>query len=232
MSPGQQSAGAREAPSTDDQMSPAQQTAGAREAPSTGATLLRNARGSRWNRSCWRPHNRVRWRASNDVQLRERTPARRTDRHRADSRRAGLRTDRAGSRRASPSGPVAQLLADLGVTKTHSRPHVSNDNPLLRICLQDARVPPGFPRVLRLHRGRARLLRRLLRLVQRRALRDHLRDIADDHSTRFRRAAPDQPPYERRARFPSVSMFATVRVEPSLLATSPVRMLLDLRDAA
>lgn len=25
--------------------------------------------------------------------------------------------------------PVAFLLADLGVTKTHSRPHVSNDNP-------------------------------------------------------------------------------------------------------
>ncbi|MEY4194133.1 MAG: hypothetical protein RLZZ226_501, partial [Pseudomonadota bacterium] len=24
---------------------------------------------------------------------------------------------------------VEQLLADLGVTKTHSRPHVSNDNP-------------------------------------------------------------------------------------------------------
>ena len=27
------------------------------------------------------------------------------------------------------SKPVAMLLADLGVTKTHSRPHVSNDNP-------------------------------------------------------------------------------------------------------
>jgi putative transposase len=27
------------------------------------------------------------------------------------------------------SKPVALLLADLGVTKTHSRPHVSNDNP-------------------------------------------------------------------------------------------------------
>jgi len=25
--------------------------------------------------------------------------------------------------------PVAMLLADLGVTKTHGRPHVSNDNP-------------------------------------------------------------------------------------------------------
>jgi putative transposase len=27
------------------------------------------------------------------------------------------------------SKPVALLLSDLGVTKTHSRPHVSNDNP-------------------------------------------------------------------------------------------------------
>ena len=30
---------------------------------------------------------------------------------------------------AMTSKPVALLLADLGVTKTHSRPHVSNDNP-------------------------------------------------------------------------------------------------------
>ena len=30
------------------------------------------------------------------------------------------------------SKPVAFLLADLGVTKTHSRPHVSNDNPIAK----------------------------------------------------------------------------------------------------
>src|SRR5947209_14111116 len=30
---------------------------------------------------------------------------------------------------AMTSKPVALLLADLGVTKSHSRPHVSNDNP-------------------------------------------------------------------------------------------------------
>ncbi len=30
------------------------------------------------------------------------------------------------------SKPVAQLLVDLGVTRSHSRPHVSNDNPALR----------------------------------------------------------------------------------------------------
>ncbi len=30
------------------------------------------------------------------------------------------------------SKPVAFLLADLGVTHSHSRPHVSNDNPFMR----------------------------------------------------------------------------------------------------
>ena len=37
-----------------------------------------------------------------------------------------LHADRGSS---MTSKPVALLLADLGVTKTHSRPHVSNDNP-------------------------------------------------------------------------------------------------------
>ena len=37
-----------------------------------------------------------------------------------------LHADRGGAMR---SKPVALLLADLGVTKTHSRPQVSNDNP-------------------------------------------------------------------------------------------------------
>jgi transposase InsO family protein len=37
-----------------------------------------------------------------------------------------LHADRRTSMR---SKPVALLLADLGVTKSHSRPHVSNDNP-------------------------------------------------------------------------------------------------------
>ena len=65
---------------------------------------------------------------------------------------------------------VAQLLADLGVTKTHSRPHVSNDNPYSEAAFKTLKYRPWLPRALRLHRGRARPLRRLLRLVQRRAL--------------------------------------------------------------
>ncbi len=40
---------------------------------------------------------------------------------------------------------VAQLLADLGVTKTHSRPHVSNDNPYSESQFKTMKYRPGFP---------------------------------------------------------------------------------------
>ena len=38
------------------------------------------------------------------------------------------------------SKPVAFLMADLGVTKTHSRPYTSNDNPYSKIPVQDTQV--------------------------------------------------------------------------------------------
>jgi putative transposase len=78
-----------------------------------------------------------------------------------------VHADRGSSMR---SKLVAQLLADLGVTKTHSRPSVSNDNPVLGGRLQDPQVPPRFSRALRLYRRCPLARRRLLRLVQRRAL--------------------------------------------------------------
>jgi len=43
------------------------------------------------------------------------------------------------------SKPVALLLADLGVTKTHSRPYVSNDNPFSEACFKTLKYRPGFP---------------------------------------------------------------------------------------
>ena len=64
------------------------------------------------------------------------------------------------------SKPVAFLLADLGVTKTHSRPYTSTDNPYSRGAVQDAQVPARVPRPVRLDRARARVLPQLLRLVQ------------------------------------------------------------------
>lgn len=40
---------------------------------------------------------------------------------------------------------VAELLVDLGVDKTHSRPHVSNDNPFIEAHFKTAKYRPGFP---------------------------------------------------------------------------------------
>jgi len=46
---------------------------------------------------------------------------------------------------AMTSKPVAFLLADMGVTKTHSRPHVSNDNPYSEAQFKTLKYRPGFP---------------------------------------------------------------------------------------
>ena len=43
------------------------------------------------------------------------------------------------------SKPVAFLLADLGVTKTHSRPHVSDDNPYSESQFRTMKYRPEFP---------------------------------------------------------------------------------------
>ena len=40
---------------------------------------------------------------------------------------------------------VAQLLADLGVTKSHSRPYVSNDNPYSESGFKTLKYSPHFP---------------------------------------------------------------------------------------
>ncbi len=40
---------------------------------------------------------------------------------------------------------VAQLLANLGVTKSHSRPHVSNDNPFSESQFKTLKYRPDFP---------------------------------------------------------------------------------------
>ena len=43
------------------------------------------------------------------------------------------------------SNNVAQLLGDLGVNKTHSRPHVSNDNPFSESAFKTLKYRPDFP---------------------------------------------------------------------------------------
>jgi putative transposase len=53
-----------------------------------------------------------------------------------------LHADRGSS---MSSKPVALLLADLGVTKSHSRPHTSNDNPFSESQFKTLKYRPDFP---------------------------------------------------------------------------------------
>lgn len=46
---------------------------------------------------------------------------------------------------AMTSKPLALMLADLGVTKSHSRPHVSNDNPFSESQFKTLKYRPEFP---------------------------------------------------------------------------------------
>jgi putative transposase len=54
----------------------------------------------------------------------------------------GIHADRGSSMK---SKTVAFLLADLGITKTHSRPHVSNDNPFSEAHFKTLKYRPDFP---------------------------------------------------------------------------------------
>jgi putative transposase len=53
-----------------------------------------------------------------------------------------LHADRGSPQRAKP---VAFLLADLGITKTHSRPYTSSDNPYSEANFKTLKYRPGFP---------------------------------------------------------------------------------------
>jgi putative transposase len=53
-----------------------------------------------------------------------------------------IHADRGSPMKAKTTG---QLLADLGVTKSHSRPHVSNDNPFSESHFKTFKYRPGFP---------------------------------------------------------------------------------------
>ena len=43
------------------------------------------------------------------------------------------------------SKPVSQLMVDLGITRSHSRPHVSNDNPFSEAAFKTLKYCPTFP---------------------------------------------------------------------------------------
>jgi putative transposase len=56
--------------------------------------------------------------------------------------RLTVHADRGSSMR---SKPVALLLADLGIARSHSRPHVSDDNPYSEAQFKTLKYRPGFP---------------------------------------------------------------------------------------
>jgi putative transposase len=58
---------------------------------------------------------------------------------------AGQLTVHADRGTSMTSKPVAMLLADLGVTKSHSRPHVSDDNPYSESQFKTLKHHPTFP---------------------------------------------------------------------------------------
>jgi putative transposase len=60
----------------------------------------------------------------------------------ADPTKLIIHADRGSS---MTSKPVAFMLADLGVTKSHSRPHVSNDNPHIESLFKTTKYQPQFP---------------------------------------------------------------------------------------
>ncbi len=53
-----------------------------------------------------------------------------------------IHADRGTSMR---SKPVALLLADLGIERSHSRPHVSDDNPFSEAAFKTLKYRPDFP---------------------------------------------------------------------------------------
>ena len=64
------------------------------------------------------------------------------DKQRIDRDQLILHADRGSSMK---SKAVALLLSDLGITKSHSRPYVSDDNPFSEAQFKTLKYRPGFP---------------------------------------------------------------------------------------
>jgi len=58
---------------------------------------------------------------------------------------SGTLTIHADNGSSMKSVTLGQLLIDLGVAKTHSRPHVSNDNPFSESAFKTLKYRPGYP---------------------------------------------------------------------------------------
>jgi len=74
--------------------------------------------------------------------LAERLIADSVAKHEVPAGQLTIHADRGSSMR---SKPVALLLADLGIAQSHSRPHVSNDNPYSEAQFKTLKYRPTFP---------------------------------------------------------------------------------------
>ena len=63
--------------------------------------------------------------------------------HQVPSGQLTLHADRGGPMKAKAT---ALLLADLGVTRSHNRPHTSNDNPFSESHFKTLKYQPRFPK--------------------------------------------------------------------------------------
>ena len=79
---------------------------------------------------------------------------------------AGQLTIHADRGSSMTSKSLALLLADLGVVKTHSRPHVSDDNPFSEAHFKTMKYRPDYPDRFGVHPGCPRFLPGVLPLVQ------------------------------------------------------------------
>jgi transposase InsO family protein len=133
-----------------------------------------------------------------------------------------LHADRGSS---MTSKPVAFLLADLGVTKTHSRPQCLRRQSVLGKPVQDPQVPARVPGPLRFHPGRPRLLPGLLFLVQPRPPPQRHRP-AHPRDASLRPGRPDHRPTSGRPQPGLPTKSRTLRPGPSQ-ATRPAHICLD-----
>ncbi len=80
--------------------------------------------------------------ARESAELAEQLIAETVARHDIEPGRLTLHADRGASMR---SKPVAALLVDLDIVKSHSRPHVSDDNPFSEAQFKTLKYRPDFP---------------------------------------------------------------------------------------
>ena len=122
---------------------------------------------------------------------------------------------------APTSKTLTQMMIDLGIKRSYSRPRVSNDNPFSRIELPHAQVATRLPRPFRKLRRRPQLLSAHLRLVQPRASPlGHRHADAGRGALRARGRSLGRAPARPRCRVRGASRTIRERTAESPLATA------------